>query len=127
MKKQLFAVVMVVAVLAFGNAFAQKGTPEQRAERMTQRMKTDLGLTDAQAAQIGPLNLEKVKKQEEWKSQIQTGDKKGIHRDRKAFLDSFETRLKVILTPEQFTKYSQQQEERKSDFDTKRKDKKSEQ
>lgn len=125
MKKTFFALVLFVAsfspILAQGKRDA--GTPEERAAKMTERMKADLKLNDNQVAQLSPLNLERIKKQEEWKSQLQTGDKKGIGRNRKGFMDEYEAKLKSILTPEQLTQHQQMQEQRKSDFKTKRKDK----
>lgn len=67
MKKLTIATILLVA--AWGGAFAQKqmgenGSPKDRAEKRSQKMKTDLGLSDDQYQSVLKLNTETAEKRE---------------------------------------------------------------
>ena len=67
--KKLF--VLALAALFTVSAFAQnkqKGTPEERADKVTNRMKEKLNLSDEQVAKIKAINLDAAKKKEELKA-----------------------------------------------------------
>lgn len=105
MKKQKITVIMLVA-LAFMmftlSSFAQdstkKLTPEAKATKITEKMKTALNLTDEQYTQIYALNL----KQMYWKKDNKKSD---LTEDQiKTKREEFKTDLKKILTNEQMVK-----------------------
>jgi hypothetical protein len=123
MKNQLFFAVVLGITLGSYAGFAQKGSPEKRAEHLTAQMQTQLGLSNEQVTQLKPLNLEKAQQQEEWKTLMTSGDRKEAMTKRRAYLDTYEQKLRGILKPEQFEKYQQQQKEQKGAFKEKRKGK----
>lgn len=70
-------------------------TPEQRAQKMTDRMTKELSLTEAQAKQIHTLFLERTEQVKEHREAM-----KQMKTDRAA-------KMKAILTPEQYAKWEQ--------------------
>ncbi len=83
------------------SAYSQQGGPrkemtkEQRAEHSSQRMKTQLGLTDEQTQKIYDVML---------KREEQLVNNRDAMRQRREEMDK---QLSQILTPEQFDKYQQ--------------------
>lgn len=110
MKKSIVAAVMALCLLAGTSAFAQDAktapihketwTPEQMAQKKTDKMTEALKLDKKQSKQLYEYNLEQVKKMQSKKEQM--------HADRKAEAE----KMKGILTPEQFTQWEQMQSER---------------
>ncbi len=70
-------------------------TPEQEAQKRTERMKRELLLTDTQEAEVYKINL----KYAELRRQPAT------HEDIIARIQAMNAELQAILTPEQFEKY----------------------
>jgi len=109
MKKLL--IITLMFSLGFG-AFAQRGaqrempSPEQRAERMTNRMAEQLELSDEQKQKIYQLNLENAqKRQAEWearKSEMES-KREAMQQQRKQQTDEIE----AILSPEQKAKWAE--------------------
>ena len=107
--KRIFAVAAALCLLAGTNAFAQKQTPnrgttpkerptaEQVAQRQTDRLTKELGLDATQAKQVYALNLHQVQQMQAVREQMR---KDRIARNEK---------MKSLLTPEQFAKWSQMQ------------------
>lgn len=107
MKKQIFAAVTALCLMATTTLFAQEAkpeaepktppTPEQMAEQQTQRMTQRLKLTDAQAKQVYEANLDQIKQMQALREKMQEA--------RLARAD----KMKSILTTEQFMQWSQMQ------------------
>jgi Spy/CpxP family protein refolding chaperone len=74
----------------------QNATPEERAQKMTDHMKTELSLTDAQYKEVYAVNLATAKKQAEIE--------KGNQEQRSAIRDQHMADLSKVLTPEQMEK-----------------------
>lgn len=107
MKKQIFAAVTALCLVATTTLFAQEAQPkvepktpptaEQLAERQTERMTQRLNLTDAQAKQIYQLNLDQIKQMQAMREKMRQA--------RMAQAD----KMKSILSTEQFMQWSQMQ------------------
>ena len=110
MKKVLIAILMAFASIT---AFAQRQdsniTVEQRAENQTKILTESLKLTAEQQKQVYALNLDRAKKMEEMRSS-QNQDREAM----RASMQTFNTELSKVLTPEQQEKYKTQQEERRN-------------
>lgn len=112
MKKAILTIA--IAVMGLTAAFAQdttkrakraipKMTAEQRAEKVTSRLETQLSLTADQKTKIYAIELENAKKMEAWRSSDH-GDMKGKMKERKVALDEQKAKIDGILTAEQKTK-----------------------
>lgn len=107
MKKQIFAAVTALCLMATTTLFAQEAKPkvepktpptaEQLAERQTERMTQRLNLTDAQAKQVYQLNLDQIKQMQAMREKMRQA--------RMAQAD----KMKSILSTEQFMQWSQMQ------------------
>lgn len=107
MKKRIFAFAAALGLLAGMGAFAQdrsarmnpgeQRTPEQMAQRMTQRMTDELGLDKSQADQVYELNLDQIRQMQALRERMRT--------TRQAEAE----KMKTILSAEQFEKWSQMQ------------------
>jgi hypothetical protein len=93
-----------------------QGTPQERAKKMTQRMKVDLKLTDVQEKQVLDVNLKQAERLE--KLRIAQEE---IKKERKTIMEEREKSLSTILTPEQFEKLKTLQQERKEKIKEKKK------
>lgn len=102
--------IIGLAVLSF-NSFAQdkkKPTPEERAKKMSEKMKTELDLTDDQTKKIEAVNVETIKKKRALEEEI-----KALRAKVKAVKENQKTKYKEILTPEQFEKLQEMVKERR--------------
>ncbi len=101
MKKTLFALALVATFSL--SAFAQgapdkEHTPEQRAEKMTERMAKQLDLTEDQKTAVYDANFQMASSKEE---------------NRKSNMDKHDANMKVILTEEQYEKWKAARKEHK--------------
>lgn len=117
MKKIAFLTVFTLSTAVAIFAQADRGerermTAEERAKKITEKMKTEFKLSDEQTRKIAAVNLDKAKKtdalreenkshREEMKDKLQA-----IHEER-------EQEYKKIFTSEQFAAYTKKKEARK--------------
>ena len=107
MKTSIYSLLAGLMLMAASALYAQPQqgrenmTPEQRAEVMTQRMKSELNLTDTQVEAVGKLNLS-------FYSQGSLRDPE-VRREAMAKRDA---ELKKILKPEQYEKWNESRQER---------------
>ncbi len=126
MKNALFLTVL----LASGMSLAQPGpmgpsnprkakmenlTPEQRADKMTAKMKKELNLTAEQEQQAKAANLEFAQQQDELRKNAEA-----LKSERKALMESHHTKIQGILTPEQQAKAAALKKERQEKRSEKR-------
>ncbi len=101
MKKTLFALALMasfsISALAQG-APDTEHTPEQRAEKMTEKMAEHLNLTEDQKAAVYEANFQMASTKDE---------------DRKSNMEKHDANLKNILTEEQYKKWSASKKERR--------------
>ncbi len=133
MKKAILFLALVVSI---GSVFAQqekakgqgkgKGkeknqnlTPEEKATKITNRLKTELSLTDEQVPKVNAVTLTRVKQATEAKTKT-AEDKKAFGQQRKTIFQSWETEMKTILTPEQFATYQTKKDAQKKKMEEKK-------
>ncbi|MBN1462873.1 MAG: hypothetical protein JXQ69_04100 [Paludibacteraceae bacterium] len=97
----LFALMMAFSLVAQAPAKGKgkgksKRTPEERAKRQTEWMKTDLQLTEAQVAEVDKINLKYAIESEKTRQEFNT--KRRINSTNK------NAELTKVLTTEQYTK-----------------------
>jgi Spy/CpxP family protein refolding chaperone len=113
--RSLARVALVAAALCAASASAadldalKDTTPAERAKAQTAMMKGKLGLTDAEVAKVGPINMKYAEKMEP----IIKGDKLPLMKmkDMREVEGQKEAELKGILTADQFTKFEASKEE----------------
>ncbi|MGV9012456.1 MAG: DUF4890 domain-containing protein [Flavobacteriales bacterium] len=96
-----------------------KKTAEEKAERRTERMTTDLGLNADQKAKIAEINLSYAKTMEQV-SHIP--DQKSRDGRETVVKSSRERGYQTVMTPEQFTKWNAMRAEKKAKHDADKKD-----
>lgn len=75
-------------------------TPEQRAEKAATALQQKLSLTADQKQKVQAIELERIKKNEEWRKSDE-GDIKGKLEERKAFAKASKDKMDAILTADQ--------------------------
>lgn len=111
--------LLTISIASFSQDKKQHKTPEEKAQMMTDKMKTELSLNDDQAQKVHAANTDFINKTWELKKDGAANTQDGKDKI-KPFKEEYHTALKAILTPEQFTKFEAWKEEKK---DEKRKDK----
>ncbi|GAB3838727.1 Spy/CpxP family protein refolding chaperone [Hymenobacter jeollabukensis] len=131
MKKMLF--LLTVATLSFASAQAQttppanggyqgqgrgmgreQRTPEQRADMQTQRLTNQLSLTADQQPKVRAIFLAQANEVDAARAQMTPGsmDRDAMRQKMQEGRARYDEQLKAVLTPEQFTKYQTQREDR---------------
>jgi hypothetical protein len=113
--RSLARAALVAAALCAASAMAadldalKDTTPAERAKAQTAMMKGKLGLTDAEVAKVGPINMKYAEKMEP----IIKGDKLPLMKmkDMREVEGQKEAELKGILTADQLTKFEASKEE----------------
>lgn len=117
MRTIALAMTLLAGSVAFGQQQKPKATPEDKATRLTERMKKELLLTEDQATKVADINLGIARKNEGVRnnSSYTPEQKKQIHESNEAARKAM---LKEVLTPEQFKRY----EEKETKHELKRED-----
>ncbi len=103
--------LMLCVLIASSTAFAQQGqmpkrTPEERAQRQSQWMQQNLGLTDDQNKKVYDIMLSSAKQMDDARNS--GGDMRTQMQDINAKRDAA---MKGVLTADQFQKYQQHTQE----------------
>ncbi len=109
---------LAIAVTAFTASYAQRAervkiTPEQRAEKTAAQLQTKLALTNDQKAEVYKIEVEKLKKQEDWRKENHAEMKKKMEA-RRAEMKTSEEKLGKVLTSDQKAKYDALKAERRA-------------
>ena len=127
MKKiMLFSFLLVPLlslVLSVNAQDKQPMNPQEKAQKLTDWMKTSLKLTDDQVAKVQPINLKYAQKMADTKNSTQ--DQKAKMDAMKADEEAKDAELKAVLTPEQYTSWEAKKADMKKEMMEKMKDKKS--
>ena len=91
-------VLMLFTLNGFAQDSTKKHSPEAKAKKITEKMKTALNLTDDQYSQMYDLTLKQIK----WKKDNK--DVKMTKADRKTKREEFKAEVKKILNDEQMAK-----------------------
>jgi protein CpxP len=84
-------------------------TAEERAQKWTDWMKTELTLTAEQEPKVHAINLKYADQMDDIKSA--EGDRRSKFKDAKATSKAKDEELKAVLTPDQFTRYTAKKQE----------------
>ncbi len=120
-KMEKWGVVAIVALtLSAGAVNAQqpqgsKATPEQRAEKATAKMATELQLTEAQKTQVHTINLKYAQSMQSTQAQSRE-----LREERKTQMQSKDNEIKAVLDETQKVKYEAMKAEMKADAKAKR-------
>ena len=125
MKKiMLFSFLLVpllTLVLSVSAQEKQHMNPQEKAQKLTDWMKTNLKLTDDQVAKVQPINLKYAQKMADTKNSTQ--DQKAKMDAMKADEEAKDAELKAVLTPEQYTSWEAKKADMKKEMMEKMKDK----
>ncbi|KQC01006.1 hypothetical protein AQF98_10065 [Pedobacter sp. Hv1] len=96
---------MALVVMGITASYAQKpgkekATAEQRAEKMANALQQKLSLTADQKQKIQQIELDRIKKNDEWRTQDRTA-MQGKMEERKAFFKTNKEKMDAILTADQ--------------------------
>lgn len=123
MKNVVLAAIMLVGMTTFAQEMKdgkRKGdnlTTEQRVDKRVTKLKTDLALNDKQTAEIKALMTKNAAKREVKKAELDAQKEKN-RAEMKTRIEAEQTAMKAemkkILTAEQYTKWEQQNAEKKA-------------
>ncbi len=82
-----------------------KPSTEQIQAKRMEKMKTELGLSDDQVTKISAINEEKMKLRKAYKDAATNEERVAIMMKIKEEGDSYNTKVKAVLSPDQFTKW----------------------
>ncbi len=122
MKKSILILATALfAVVSF--AQTTKKTPEEIATKRSEKLKTELGLSDDQKTKVHTAIVETVTKVREIKAKY-PNDKKAAAKEIKVVRENYKTTMKGILTADQFTKWETSVKNKKDKVKAKKKAKK---
>lgn len=112
MMKSITLSILFAMLALFSTTFAQQGQfggrgggdPYERADRQTERMKTELGLNEEQTAKVSEINIAAAEKMMEAR-QNADGDRESMRESMMAIRQETTASLKEVLTEEQWTKF----------------------
>ncbi|MFD2201693.1 DUF4890 domain-containing protein [Shivajiella indica] len=119
MKKLLMiAIIFSLSLAAFGQREQQKEkpTPEQRAERMTDRMAEQLELTEVQKQEIYAINLQNAQKRQA-EMEARRIEMEARREAMKSQMESQRAQIDAVLTPEQKEKWEEIRAENRRKID----------
>ncbi len=129
MKKLIMALALVVGLTTFAQqrdgkrAEREKLTTDQKVELQVKKMNKDLNLNEKQTEQVKTLVTKQVQKREAKKAEMQQAKDKN-RAQMKAQMETEQaavtSEMKKILTPEQFTKWEKNREDKMAKMKEKR-------
>lgn len=112
--KSIFAGIFIVfaSMTSFGQETEQKMTVEERAANQTERLSTELSLTEDQKAKIAEINLGIVTKNDAIRNNATMTEE--LKRESiKGNNDARRSQYSTVLTPEQLVKYDEMEKAQK--------------
>ena len=138
MKKLFIIAMLVIGLTTFAQgredlknrATSEKMSPEQRMEKHLKKLTAELNLNTVQSEQLKQLMTEQATKRAAYKAQkeeIKANQVKPSNEERQAFKknrleekEAMKSKMKSILTPEQYDKWQSIQEKQKEKMNSKR-------
>ncbi|MET0464338.1 MAG: hypothetical protein ABW007_14330 [Chitinophagaceae bacterium] len=113
-RKTAFAAALLIGIsfAVSAQSDSTKHSPEKRAKAMTDKMKTDLTLSDDQYKQVYDINLKYAQKNQE--AAGGEGSRMQKAKALKSGNASKNEELKAVLNSQQFEKYTEAQKEKKA-------------
>lgn len=100
----LFAILLGISLNSIGQTSQAPVTAEQKADEVVGKMKSSLSLTDDQVPKVKEITVDRIEKVTEARKKY-GADRTRIQSANKLIFDEWETKLKGILTLEQYNKY----------------------
>lgn len=97
---------------SFAQGDSKQHTPQERAERMTERMSSDLNVDQAKKTELMAVNLRFVETSSKLRSDANLSDE-ARKTEMKAAKDVYNSELSTVLSPEQLVKLEQLKQEKK--------------
>jgi len=94
-------VILAIGLTGMVNAQTEKSdklTTEQKADKLTERMKKSLNLTDAQIPRVKEANLKMIQQKDQLKAEV--------NQRKQSIKENHKNELNTVLTPEQMKKAS---------------------
>ncbi len=128
MKKTIVLLAALVATATPGFAQAPAGagpvpqadsrsqapaSPEQQAERRTQALTKALSLSPDQQARLQPILLAQRQELQRLRDQARGGDRQGMTQQLKTAQGTYDQQIRAVLTPEQYGKFEQLNDNRR--------------
>jgi protein CpxP len=79
-------------------------TPDEKADEVVAKLKTDIALTDEQAPKVKTITLDRINKVTEARKK-HGADKPRLQAAQKLIFEEWETQLKSIVSEDQYNKY----------------------
>jgi len=92
-------VILAIGLTGMVNAQTEKSdklTTEQKADKLTERMKKSLNLTDAQIPKVKEANLKMIQQKDQLKAEV--------NQRKQSIQENHKSELTTVLTPEQMKK-----------------------
>ena len=107
-------ILLMITLLNIFTVYAQKAhrDPEQRASMFSEKLATELSLTEDQKKKIYDIVVEQQKTKEAIIAKNE-GNKELAKKELKKERESYNLKLKEILTPEQYVQWEQKKKEKK--------------
>lgn len=102
-KITLLAMLMFVGILSTQAQQGQRRTPEERTKMVVDKLNDSLKITQVQQTDISPVYLDYYKAQDKLREGLAPGTRPE-RADMDKLTEERDAKLKIILTPEQFTK-----------------------
>ncbi len=116
MKKTFFITLSILLFFCTLNAQTVR-TPEDRAKEETDRLTTQLSLTSDQGVKVYNIVLERIKQIDvvlkKYMGNLTQEQSKARGKELQTIRNTFETKLKTILTPQQYDKWVKEKNNRK--------------
>lgn len=112
--RNLLAGIAIFSAVSVVAQEAPKKTPEQHANEMTDRMKTELALSEDQTKKVQDINLRFTAKQAEIRNNSSL-TKEQKQQEMKAAKDAHKEQLKNVLTEEQMKKWHEAKKEHREE------------
>jgi len=127
--KKAFVILAALACTTAAPSFAQTRmapvgatkTPAERAERQTQALTSQLGLSAEQEPKVESILQAQLTEMQALNEKYPAGNRRGMAPELKATKAKYDEQLKAVLTPEQFTKLEQLRQERRQQLRDRRK------
>jgi len=125
-KNSIFAVLLIAILFSFSTSFSQQEkkvnkTPEEKAAKITGKMKEKLSLSDDQYKEMYNLMLQKLQTRSENKEKYKSMDKETRQKMKSENREAMNKQIEGILNQDQLSKYREMKSKHKDGKHNKRK------
>ncbi|WP_035563306.1 hypothetical protein [Hymenobacter sp. IS2118] len=96
-----------------GSRSQAPASPEQQAERRARALTKALSLSPDQQARLQPILLAQQQELQRLRDQPRGGDRRAMAQQLKTTQATYDQQIRAVLTPEQYSKFEQQKDDRR--------------